>query len=258
MIITTAGRTKSPLVKKANRLSESYNFPYIERNKLSLAQLKEKYHDDVLVVGKEKIFLLLENEEEPVFFHPNSAMFRAKRFLKGEKDPLVSIAGLTEGMSFLDCTLGLASDCIIASMAVGLSGKVTGVEGNKLLYLLVKEGLQTWNSGIDEIDLSMRQVKVDLKDHYSFLMASDNNSYDVVYFDPMFETPVKGSNGLSGIKKVAMHSSLTAETIQEAKRVARKRIILKDHWKSERFDYFGFNQIKRKTATFHYGVIEIS
>ncbi|MCG6572888.1 hypothetical protein GFB82_21335, partial [Acinetobacter baumannii] len=46
--------------------------------------------------------------------------------------------------------------------------------------------------------------------------------------------------------------------VQEAFRVARKRVVLKDHWKSTRFkaDSYQFQVIKRKTAQFHYGYIE--
>ena len=47
--------------------------------------------DDVLVVGKER-FELYHSEGEKFFFHPNSAMFRAKRMLRGEPDPFVEAA----------------------------------------------------------------------------------------------------------------------------------------------------------------------
>lgn len=45
---------------------------------------------------------------------------------------MLRAAGLSEGDTFLDCTLGLGSDAIIASMAVGETGSVIGIEKTAL------------------------------------------------------------------------------------------------------------------------------
>ena len=57
---------------------------------------------------------------------------------RGERDSLVEVCGLGEGMSCLDATLGLASDALTMSYAVGSSGKCTGVEKSRSIYILVK------------------------------------------------------------------------------------------------------------------------
>jgi hypothetical protein len=44
--------------------------------------------------------------------------------------------------------------------------------------------------------------------------------------------------------------------MSEAVRVAKKRVILKDHYKSTRFVKFGFQVLRRKTAKFHFAFIE--
>lgn len=256
MIVTTAGRATSQITAKAKQLAEMYNLPFKERNGVSIETMKKQYHDDVAVVGKDRFFIAPQNEEEPIFFHPNLAMVRAKRMLKGEEDPLISASGLKEGMSFLDCTLGLASDSIIASLAVRNSGYVTGLEGNPLLYLLVTEGLAVFSSGNQQFDQAMRNIKTELTDHFSFLRQAETNSFDVVYFDPMFHTTIDTSNGIHPIRGQALMTELTPELIAEARRVAKRRVILKDHWQSERFQTLGFKQLKRKTSLFHYGVIE--
>lgn len=38
-------------------------------------------------------------------------------------------------MSFLDCSLGLGSDSIVASFIVGESGSVTGIEARQSLHI---------------------------------------------------------------------------------------------------------------------------
>ncbi|SHG45051.1 class I SAM-dependent methyltransferase [Ornithinibacillus halophilus] len=257
MIITTAGRATIELITKAKQLASTYKVPYCERNCVSIDTMKQMHRDDVLVVGKERIYISPQHNDEKVFFHPNLAMVRAKRLLKGEEEPLITTAKLKEGMSFLDCTLGLASDSIIASLVVGPTGTVTGLEGNDQLYLLVNEGLSTFSSGIKQFDEAMRKINVIYNDHFSFLQKMESNSVDVVYFDPMFHTAIDTSHGINSIRTQALTTEINTETIKEAKRVARERVVLKDHWKSARFSQLGFTQHKRKTALFHYGTIEL-
>ncbi|WEG10854.1 class I SAM-dependent methyltransferase [Pullulanibacillus sp. KACC 23026] len=256
MIITTSRRVQSKFVEKAYQLSHVYGFSYRERKGLSIEAFKAAHQEDIIVVGKDGISIVPLDEETALFFHPNVAMIRAKRLLKGEKEALVSIAKLKEGMSFLDCTLGLASDSLVASLAVGPNGSVIGIEGNQLLYLLAREGLASFSSGNMTIDQAMRRITVVNCDHLSFLKKSEDRSVDVVYFDPMFETAIAASNGINSIRGQAIRSDLTKEVIEEAKRVARQRVVLKDHWKSLRFEKLGFIQHVRKTSMFHYGTIE--
>jgi len=258
MIVITAGRTSRDMVKKAKQLAETHQILYKERSGVSIKTMKMEFQDDVLIVGKNRLVISPLHDDQELFFHPNLAMVRAKRILNGEEEPLVSIAKLKEGMSFLDCTLGLASDSIIASLVLGDKGLVTGIEANPKLYLLTKEGLSSFVSGIKRFDCAMRAIDVVQADHGHYLKKADTNSFDVVYLDPMFSSSIETSNGINSIRNQAFKSELTLDLIQEAKRVAKQRVVLKDHWQSQRFKEFGFTQYKRKTALFHYGVIELN
>ena len=66
-------------------------------------------------------------------FSNHENMFRAKRMLRGEPDPFVEAAQVEPGDKLLDCTLGLGSDAIIASLAAGEQGEVCGIEKSPLL-----------------------------------------------------------------------------------------------------------------------------
>jgi len=256
MIITTAGRTNEQMINKAQEIAVELNAVYIERNKRSVIAIMETGEDDCIVVGKNRLELYPYGESEPFFFHPNSSMFRIKRLLNGEKDPFLDAAQLEAGMSLLDCTLGLASDSIVASFSMGESGKVTGIETNPYLAYIVQKGLFQWDSGLEEMNKAMRRITVNQNNSFEILQQLEDNSFDCVYFDPMFEATILESDGIRGLTKFASKDGLFAEMIEQAYRVARKRIILKDHFRSKRFEQYDFTVTRRKTAKFHFGIIE--
>ncbi len=255
MIFTTAGRPTDRLVKEARRLSNDYNGTYISREKRSVQYVIDKYQESVVIVGFNRLFLYTQDAEKPVFFHPNSAMFRCKSLLKGRHDPFVNACGLKEGMSLVDCTAGLGSDSIVASLVTGDGGSVKAIEGSQHA-LLLQEGLKSWESGETLMNQAMRRISVQHKRYEDVLPSLSDNEVDVVYFDPMFENSTLDSDGLSSIKQVALYDTLSDDMIKEACRVARKRVVLKDFWQSSRFERFGFQQLFRKTSKFHYGILD--
>ncbi len=255
LIATTGGRTDENGILLAKEVARDLKIPYVDRRKSSLKELKHHYNQDVLMIGRNRLEIHPITANEPVFFHPNSAMFRLKRIMLGLDDPFLRAVQLSEGMTFLDCTVGLASDSILASYVVGRSGKVVGVEGNRYLAYLVKRGLHEWNSQLLEMTNAMKWIEIVHYDHLLYLKNCPSDYFDVVYFDPMFEKTITESNGISSLKHLAVYSEITAEVLSEAKRVAKRRIVLKDHYQSNTFDKFNFIVEKRKTAKFHFGYL---
>ncbi|PEZ01075.1 protein-L-IsoD(D-D) O-methyltransferase [Bacillus sp. AFS018417] len=256
MIVTTAGRTNKEMTAYAEKIAADLQCSFFARNDHPIYELHDQYKQDVLVTGKNRLAIFPQGTEESFFFHPNSAMFRVKRLMRGEHDPFLQAAQLEEGMEVLDCTLGMASDSIVASYAVGEAGQVTGLEGNRYMAYLIEKGLKQWNAGVTEINEAMQRITVNHTEHLAFLQQCAENCYDVVYLDPMFEETVLESDGIRGLKHFALYNDITDETIEEAKRVARKRVVLKDHFRSTRFKKHNFFVYKRKSSKFHFGVIE--
>lgn len=256
MFVTTAGRTNDQMIEKAKETAQNLDVEYIPRRKKSIYFLQSEMNSDCIVVGKERLELFGKGEIHPFFFHPNSAMFRIKRWMYGEHDPFLDAVQLSEGMSFLDCTLGLAADSIVASCHVGESGKVTGLEGQKSLAYLVKEGLNSWDSNLSLMNDAMKRIRVLNENALSYLKRLKNESVDCIYFDPMFDERILESDGIKALGRFAIYEDLQEEAVEEALRVARHRVVLKDHYKSNRFEKFGFQVHRRKTAKFHYGFIE--
>lgn len=256
MIVTTAGRTNVDMMKYAQEIARDLGGTFVMRGDASVQNLQAQISDHIIVVGKNRLELYPYGGNESFFFHPNSASFRLKRLVCGEPDPFLEVARLQEGMTVLDCTLGLASDSIIASYAVGTTGSVTGVEGNPYMAYIVEQGLQKWNTDFLELKEAMQRISVVHTEHITFLRSCPDNRFDVVYFDPMFEESILESDGIRGLKHFALYTDITAETIQEALRVAKQRVVLKDHFRSSRFEMYGFSVKRRKTATFHFGSLE--
>lgn len=255
MIVTTGGRYNENTLQKAKSIAMRYKLDFVMRRKLSVRALIEHYGDDIMVVGTDGLSIAPASGEEAVKYHPNFSMVRAKRLLKNEHDALVEAAELESGMSFLDCTMGLGADSVIASLTVGNTGKVTALEHSFILYLLTKEGLVSYDANNDIINEAMRDVEVKYANHEEYLKALPDNSFDIVYFDPMFDEEISNSKSLRTITPVTHAETLSETAIEEAKRVAAKKVVLKDHFRSSRFDQFGFNQQVRKTSKVHYGVI---
>lgn len=256
MFVTTAGRTDERMIGIAQAVAAELQVDYVPRDKKAIQLLQSDQNSDCIVVGKQRLELYQMGESQPFFFHPNSATFRIKRLMKGEQDPFAEAARLTEGMSIVDCTLGLASDAIVASFLVGASGTVVGVEGQKYLAFLVKEGLEKWDPDFLRMREAMERIKIVQQHSMDYLASLSSGSVDCVYFDPMFEENILESDGIKALGKFALYEEFNGEMITEALRVARKRVILKDHYKSARFEKFGFQVFKRKSAKFHFGVIE--
>lgn len=256
MFVTTAGRTNQQMIEKTIITANDLGVEYVPRKKKSILRLQEELNSDCLVVGKERLELFPLGSSLPFFFHPNSAMFRIRRLLKGEHDPFAEAAKLETGMSFLDCTLGLASDSIVASFLVGDEGMVTGTEGQKYLAYVVKEGLHTWASGLEVMNKAMARIKIIHTNSLDYLKSLPSESVDCVYFDPMFEEAILESDGIKALGHLALYHDLTKDMVAEAIRVARCRVILKDHYKSKRFETYEFHVYRRKTAKFHFGVLE--
>lgn len=260
IVLTTCLRPTDDVRIRLQHLAateQDMDFQIVARKKLSLHALQEMYHCPVLVVDKNRLEYYPTGAESSFFFHPSSAVFRIKQFDANGHDPLIAIARLTEGMTVLDCTLGLGADAIVMSHAVGPSGQVTGIESKAATALIVREGLQQWVESYPPIVEAMRRIEVQQLDHFTYLEQSSSKSVDVIYFDPMFEKTVSESTHLDGLRQLANYETLTEQVMKEAKRVARQRIVLKAHFESDLFERFGFVRIKRKSSKLHYGVIEL-
>lgn len=255
-IVTTAGRTTEYTKQLAKNAAIHLGLPYVDRQKRNIIELQQHFQSDVLVATKSRWEYHGLNSLEPFFFHPSSAMFRLKRLARGERDPLLEVCQLQAGDSFLDCTLGFGSDSLVAAFAIGDMGYIKGCEANPVLAFILQEAFHKGRTDYVEFESLMNQIQVISSDALSYLKQLEENSVDVIYMDPMFENLIEESDSIGPLRSLGVRESLSSEWVHEALRVAKKRVVLKAHFRSSWFKEFGFNQIIRPNTKFHYGFIE--
>lgn len=253
-VITTGRRVQAKHIELAKTLAAKWGIKYIYRGRDSIEEIKAREKaTNVIVVKEEK--LALETTEGEFFFHPNLAKMRLRNIKQGIEDYLLKALNIKEGDCVLDCTLGFGSDAIVESYAVGETGKVVALEKNPLIAAVIGYGLNNSVYGNDELEKAMRKIEVINADALEFLQNQADNSFDAVYFDPMFRHPLMESENLRPLRALAEYAPISAEAITEAKRVARKSVVLKENARSLEFERLSFTEfVGGKYSKIRYGV----
>ena len=226
ILVTTGMNPQYQWEEKALELSQFLNIPYIPRNKNTIKKICQFYNSNAALVIANNMTYVQEGIEYK--FHPNMAKVRIKNILNGQIDRLVNLCQIQDGDSFLDCTCGLGSDSIVASHVIGEAGKIKAIESSKLLYTMVSEGFNSYRTGLLYLQEAMERIEL-VQGHYLDILKKEmDNSFDIVYFDPMFSHSHKESKGLELIRNLGDYSPLTPQGIKEALRVCKKKVVIKD------------------------------
>lgn len=193
----------------------------------SLQDVLKEYNLDCLLIATQN-GPQIYTEEGILRFHPGMAVLRLENLRKGQKDNFAVACGLEPGNRFLDCTLGFASDSAIASYLVGSAGKVVGLEASPPLWYLVKQGLKTYQCENPLLTDALRRITTVNSKAEDYLAALPADSFDVVYFDPMFQHPIQASSNMVPLRPVAYHKQLDKTMLAAALRVAPK-VVVKEH-----------------------------
>ena len=106
------------------------------------------------------------------------------------------------------------------SYAVGSEGTVVGVEASPILYQMTRLGLRSYDEGDEDLLKALRRIEPVLGDTAAYLESLPPDSFDAVYFDPMFEHPVEGSSNMVPMRPAADHRPLTRSVIEKALKAA--------------------------------------
>ena len=256
MLITTTADPAPHTELRALRLAEELGAKLVARSNRSLNQLMRTFNDPEIWIAGERDLRYKKGSDDFMFFHPSMAMIRVKRMLAGEPDTMLEAAGIEEGNSVMDCTMGLASDAVVFAAGVGEAGQVVALESERVPYMLAKEGLQTYECGFPLLEAAMRRVIPINSDHLAYLKEQPDNSADVVYFDPMFRRSA-ASSAIEPLRELANSAALRREAIEQAVRVARKSVVMKEHNRSGEFERLGFRPIHTAQTRITYGVIRL-
>lgn len=254
--MTTSIKHRYKQVCEANFIKKTLQIPYVERNNASLKDLFNKNNASEVIIVMKKKWTYQQRDGRTFFFHPNLSTLRVNQLRNGSTDSLISVAEIKTGDMVLDCTMGMGADSIVSSFVVGRTGGVVALESQKIIAHLVGHGLQTYTTGENHVDEAMRAIKVINEDYMIYLEQAANKSFDVILFDPMFRNTVYTSSAMQDLKLLANPSPVNSNCIENAKRVARKKIVLKERSNSTEFERLGF-KVQKKTSSYAIGVIDV-
>ena len=209
---------------EARARAAEWQLPFFERAlKSPLGPMLETHAQAFFVLGGDG-WSLIDAEGSLQFSH-GLAHLRITRLQtqSDQPDQLIQVSGLRAGDTVIDCTLGLGADAMVCAHVVGPTGRVTGVEASRALALLVETGLEKLPLPRGE----ERQLEVVNAQAIDFLRAQPDHSADVVFFDPMFTRPKSASTAFEVLRRYAVHHPLDAGTLREARRVARRHVVIK-------------------------------
>lgn len=258
MIVTTGLEPSMETLQHARELADRFHVPLLGRGDVSLQAMRNRHGSDEIVVVSAQGARLEVPGKKPFFFHPNTSAFRIKRLLRGDTDTMLVACQIHPGDRVLDATMGLGADAIVFAYATGVDGQVVGIESERLIAILVEDGLRHWVSDSKDLEEAMRRIEVRCGNHLDVLKELPDRSFDVVYFDPMFEMTVQSSSGIAGVREHANQDSLHEDAVSEALRVAKRRVVLKEGKAGRLYERFGFTPFRSRGHQVVYSYKEIS
>ena len=258
LCVTTAHSPSPEMMACAGHYAAELHATILPRRGVSMGQLfaANPTVGRILVVQANRI-LLVERTGEALFYHPNTGFLRMGNVMRGDRDLLLDAVQVSPGDSVLDATLGYAAEAILCAHVVGDSGEVQGIEAVPEVGIMVREGLQTVVTDRPLLNEAMRRIRVvHLGHHLPFLRACADRRYDVVCFDPFFDEVLPNSEPFSTLRTFGDHSPLLAEAIHEARRVARRRVVVKALRRSSLLDTLGITDaVTSRSSKVVYGVL---
>ena len=254
MIITTAKKPDPNTCAEAGAKARAWKALYVSREKRSIQRWQRETGEDIYIVaaGGDTYHPATE-AAEPLTFHPSMAWLRGLQAHRGGSDPLLEAADVREGDTVLDATLGFGADSIILALGTGAGGTVLGIEKQPVVASLVRKGLRLPGDYPGWFTDAMQRITVVQDDSFRLLRLLPDSSVDVVYLDPMFAEAVDTSPAIDRLRPVAATDPLTEAWIGEALRVARRRIVVKDHADSPHFKQYQLTPAGRRSAAVRYG-----
>lgn len=257
IVITTVYDPPEDLLVKAEKWAAQLHTITVSRGRQSLDALKALYQTEFLLVVSQK-GPVVHTPGGELFFHLSMAELRIKNLDNGKHDHMAEAMKLEPGMAVLDCTLGLGSDAIVASYIAGEKGKVVGIEKSPVLAFIADYGFRHFASANPTVTEALRRIEVKMEDHQAYLTQLPAKCFDVVFLDPMFKTPIQSSSNLKPLRFLADNRPLELSTLQDACRVSRRRVVIKDAHCGDVLEKLGIQQFSGgKYSRVRYGIMEV-
>lgn len=151
--------------------------------------------------------------------------YRANSSIRNQN--IAKALGLKGGQrpTVLDATAGLGKD---AFLMASLSCEVSLLERSALVHALLADGLTRAGYYGEEIAVILGRMHLHFGDLLDFV--ADSTPFDVVYLDPMFperRKSAKVKKDMALLQQLLGHQSDGAQLLDSAKRLAKKRVVVK-------------------------------
>lgn len=234
-IVSTAQNVNEEILQEAHRVSELLELPYVERKKVPLERLLTQYNAKESIILKKAGPSLYTGKDFSHSFHLSMAQLRLLAIKRGTLDHLAVAIGEEPLHSFLDCTAGLCSDTLIVSYTHPECEHIIALEGSKTLAYITNHGLRHFIHTDAAVTAALRSIQLLNIRYEDFLKRAKTDSFDVIYFDPMFEVPVVESPQFLALRGHLIETTLTKEILEESLRVAKRKVIVKERTFSKFF-----------------------
>lgn len=254
--VTTSHKAKSEDIAIAKETANLLSLPYIERGNRSADTLCQTYGEEyfLMIGAKGPVLCTAQNRQHK--FHLSMGELRILELDRGKEDYLVTAIG-GHANSILDCTSGLGADSLLMAYAFP-AANVTGLEVIPELAYITNNGCRNFTHKNSAVTEALRRIHMAAISYEKFLSYSRDNSFDIVYFDPMFATPVKSSPQFLPLREITCETALTKHIFEEACRVASQKVIVKERTFSPIFETLGITKkIGGKYSRITYGVYDI-
>ncbi len=212
------------LYNQCQAISVEYAIPFFQNSAKDLPPY-------LLVLDQEKLTLIKAGKKnlKPLYvdFCEGSVAFRRETF-SVKNDLLAKAIGVKKYANpiILDTTAGLGRDGFLLAC---LGCKVTMLERNPILYLLLQDGLRRFANKFAEIYVGL-DYELLYQDAKVFLLTK--MKYDIIYLDPMF--PQRTKSALVKKEMQFLHDivgpaddSETEELLTLSLKAARYRVVVK-------------------------------
>lgn len=230
LIVTTSHKARPETIRRAHEFAAAHQYDFVPRGDDSVEDLLGST-DAALVVANGGV-IRIATAHGSLAAHLGTGYIRLKSLSRGDGDPLVRAGEIGSGDHVVDTTFGLGRDAIVAACAAGPNGQITAIESSDALFHLGQHGLTDGPLSPSEVakvgdHLLAAPIQLVHGEAMAWLRAAEANSADVVLIDPMFDSPRSSDKGFELLRSLADASPLTADWVAEARRVARRWVVIK-------------------------------
>ena len=220
LAVALSGSTDAALRAEAEECAARWGLPLLLRPPKAAVRGLLAQANALVVFGEDAVSLW--DERGHVRGGAGLAALRLKEIAKGRaEDPLQRVGELATGERVLDATLGFAQDARVAARLVGPRGLVLGIEASLPLAVFADATIRR------ESMPGSARIEVRHAESSALLAEMPSGSVDVVLLDPMFGRALAAQPSFEMLRRLADASPLTPRTLDAARRVARRVVLVK-------------------------------